>query len=119
MGFMDYEWHDAELKSIFIDRSHAGEQDNIVFEIVWPDKNKGKIIFEDVYYAELNLNFGVIALETIYAVGVKDVVSEPTLNILQKQWQGIWNEKDMKCYIFETASTASIIKIVAGKANIQ
>ena len=66
-NFNDYFWHDAVIKNIFIDRKNPGYEDTIAFEIVWtyPNEKFNQIIFEDVYWSQMILGFGVIANESV------------------------------------------------------
>lgn len=61
MNFEDYHWHDTQIKNIEIDRSNLGKNDIVSFELNWADKSSGRLIFEEVYWARLNLNFGIVA----------------------------------------------------------
>jgi len=67
----DFYWHDAVIKRIIIDRNNPGVVDEIGIDVVWTkeydnedDENKEEtaqlIVFEDVFWANLNLNFGYI-----------------------------------------------------------
>jgi hypothetical protein len=65
MNFNDFIWHDAVIENISIDRNNPGINDSIKFDICWPSNDKSILIFEDVYWANFNLNFGVIGDESI------------------------------------------------------
>lgn len=96
-----------------IDRSEAGIRDTIELCIVWPSETESKIIFKNVYYANLSLNFGVIAEETVMDAFVIDSSDIDVVSIKNK-WGKYFDEIN-NVYGFEilTASTSSSIKILA------
>jgi hypothetical protein len=69
MTFNDFYWHDSVIKSVTINRNNPGVNDEIVFEIEWSEQ-KGKVllVFEDVYWAEMKLNFGIVAAAAVSAI---------------------------------------------------
>lgn len=112
MKFDEYYWHDSEIRNIVIDRSQPGEQDTILFEINWVDSGEGKLIFENVYWAKLNMNFGIAASESIdFAFATTDDDSD--LVNLYKIWNGKINDIKLTCYVIKTLSTGSEMKIIA------
>lgn len=112
-NFDDFHWHDAELQNLSIDRSNPGNHDEIRIRVVWPDDGStSTIVFYDCYAAKLEMNFGVIACESILCANT--VADDPYLNILVDKWKGISVKlKDLVCYYIETASTSSIIRVYA------
>lgn len=111
MKFDDIEWHDQILTEINIDRSDPGKIDSIEIRLVI-NGEKAIIEFINVYHAQLNMNFGIVAEESI-RYGAVELESDELLNIKEK-WQKISaNLDNLKCYIFNTNSTNSIIKIYA------
>ena len=66
IDFYDLYWHDSVVKNILINRTEPGVIDTITFEIKWPDNQLKFLVFEDVYWADLNLNFGFHGSDTIY-----------------------------------------------------
>ncbi|GAB4043470.1 hypothetical protein [Spirosoma jeollabukense] len=111
MNFDDYYWHDSTLKSINIDRSNPGHNDSIVLEIEWYDTGISKLIFQDVYKAKFDLNFGIIAQESILdAYSTKE---NEELYLLATKWTGVFPVHELTCYIINTNSTAGQIKICA------
>ena len=107
MDFNDFYWHDSTLKSIHIDRSNPGHNDSIVLEIEWYDTGISRLIFQDVYKAKFDLNFGVIAQESILdAYSTRD---DEGLNLLTKTFPG----HELTCYVINTNSTAGQLKIHA------
>lgn len=112
MNFGDYCWHDTQIKNIEIDRSNPGNNDVVSFELSWADESSGKLIFEGVYWARLNLNFGIIASECIDAAFVAECNDEDLIN-LYKLWRPIIGEINLNCYVIKIISTGSEIKIIA------
>lgn len=110
--FNDLEWHDAIIENIVIDRSNPGKKDQIEFFITWYDKTKSTICFNDVYWADLNMNFGVVALESIYSAFAENRECEQVKEYNQKT-KGFFNNIDLNYYEIETNSTGSVMKIIA------
>lgn len=113
MEFNELYWHDSVIKKIEIDRNHPGENDTISFEIDWYDTGISKILFEDVYWLRMDMNFGVIAEESIYEayIAPNDDIDIVRFN---EKWSGILKGA-LPCFIIKTASTGSEIKIIAKK----
>ena len=105
MEFNDFEWHDAIILSINIDRSDAGNKDEIEF-IISNDETIYSLRFKEVYQANLSLNFGVISEETIreaYILNENDLLNE-----IKIKWSKIdVSIEELKCYFIETNSTNS------------
>ncbi|WP_114751144.1 hypothetical protein [Pleomorphovibrio marinus] len=113
MRFNDFIWHDAVIKKIEIDRNNPGNNDTIVFNIRWPENNRDSFIaLQEVYFAKMDLNFGIVADETIsHAVELEE--SDQDLNNIYSKWRGIIDDKKLKVYKFSLNSTGSKIKIIA------
>ena len=116
MKFEEVNWHDQTLLNITIDRGNPGRADIIELTAL-VDESRVKILFKDVYYAELKLNFGIIAEEMIkYAINNTD---DTMLFELKNQWHKLGVELDeLKCFEFNTNSTNSIIKIYSLSCDI-
>lgn len=112
MKFEEYYWHDSEIRNIIIDRSNPRTKDIIVFEIDWIDKGLGKLIFKDVYSANINMNFGIITAECIASAYVTNE-NDLALTEVYQRWNGLINEAKLFCYVIKTISTGSEIKIIA------
>ncbi len=112
MKFNDLYWHDSIIKDIKIDRNNPGKSDTIQLEIDWYDKGLGKLIFEDVYYLKMDMNFGVIAPECIDCAFITDE-KDNTLNSIYQRWGGTINNIKLYGYVIKTLSTGSEIKIIA------
>lgn len=114
MNFNDYEWHDAIVKKISIDRTNPGNNDVISMDIEWPNDKTGTVHFENVYWANMSLNFGIVARETIlFASVAKD--DNPDLMAFCLTNAGYYNCSNLNMYMIEFNSTGSIIKIIAKK----
>ncbi len=110
--FNALEWHDAIIEKIIIDRKNPGKVDTIVFFIVWTDGTKSRLCFEDVYWADLNMNFGVVALESIYSAFSEWRECEQVKD-LYKKWDGFIDDINLNYYEIQTNSTGSLIKIIS------
>lgn len=118
MNFNDFYWHDAIIKNIQIDRLNPGNEDSIKFEIVWPeDKGKVTFVFEEVYWAMMHLNFGIIADETIMGAIVLDEHNQDLVNFYSK-WKGAMNEVKLNTYKIDLNSTGGEIKIIAKRFSV-
>jgi len=113
MNFNDFNWHDAIIKNILIDRRSPGILDEIVFDIEWTEeKGKVKFIFKDIYWANMNLNFGIVADETILnAFSMND--NDEDLIAFYSKWKGMMNVVNLNSYIINLNSTGGKIKIIA------
>lgn len=111
--FNAFEWHDAIIKSIIIDRSNAGNNDIIEMFITWPSEIESKIVFKDVYHANLSLNFGVIAEDTIMDASIIDSSDIDILNIKNKWARHFDGINEIKGFEILTLSTVSTIRIFA------
>lgn len=113
MPFNDYSWHDAVIKKIEIDRTDPGIMDSIIFCIEWPDK-EGKVIFvfEEVYWTEMKLNFGIVADETILDASELNSDNQELANFYSG-WNAAMNDVKLKTYKIELNSTGGVIKIIA------
>ena len=109
----DFYWHDALVRSIQVDRSNPGDNDSILFEIEWPDESQTvSFVFYKVYWANMNLNFGIKAEETILCVEVLEDNNEDLANFYSK-WKGLMDDIKLYTYRIELNSTGGIIKIIA------
>ena len=111
MKFEEYFWHDSEIRRIEIDRTCPGKKDAILFEINWIDTGLGNLIFEDVYWASINMNFGILAPECIDSAFISE--NDDDLNSFFKKWGGQIDDIELFCYTIKTISTGSEMKIIA------
>lgn len=110
-NFNELSWHDANITSILIDRSMPGEQDVIKFLIDWPDTDINSYIeFHDCYALSANMNFGIIACESI--LQAECFINSEELDQIRKEWSKIGvNLNELKCYRITTNSTNSVFNI--------
>jgi hypothetical protein len=110
--FQSFEWHDAVILNITIVRANPGERDEVMLQIRWPSEKEATVCFKDCYALEANMNFGIIASETIRSA--ECIRDSARLADIRRKWAtpGV-NLDDLKCFEIETASTASRIRIYA------
>jgi hypothetical protein len=105
-------WHDAELISIHIDRSNAGNRDTVVLLVNWPDESLCTITFNDCYLFDSKMNFGIAAEESILdatCIGTNQNILE-----MKRKWKSLGVKLDsLSCYRITTNSTSSRIDIYA------
>jgi hypothetical protein len=118
MNFSDFYWHDAIIENIQINRLNPGNEDTIKFEIVWPE-NIGRVtfVFEEVYWAMMNLNFGIISHETIQSAYILEDNNQDLVNFYSK-WNGAMNDVKLNTYKIELNSTGGEIKIIAKRFSV-
>lgn len=117
MKFEDYNWHDSIIKLINIDRTTPGIKDVIIFEIENLDGNKDLLEFEDVYWANINLNWGIVSEDSILIASVLDENNSDLIDFYLR-WKGLMNDVDLRTYLIELNSTGSLIKIIAKNFKI-
>lgn len=111
MTFNDFLWHDAIIKEIIIDRNTPGSNDNITFLIEWPTKENVFFTFEGAYWLIMELNFGIIADETILKASCS--VDDDDLDKFYSKWKGLMNDVKLFSYEINLNSTGGKIKILA------
>ena len=112
MNFNDFEWHDSAIRNIKIDRRRPGKQDTIEFEVEFDD-GLYRIVFESVYHASFQMNFGVVMEdETIYLAHHEGKENELVQKVY-KSWKSLLDQIPLNYYEIETNSTGSKIQIVA------
>lgn len=110
--FNSLPWHDAELLSISIDRSNAGNNDTITFVVKWPDGSQNHLVFNDCYLFDARMNFGVAAEESILEAMCLDEGGQ--ISDIKSKWQSLGVALDnIRCYRIITNSTNSQIDIYA------
>ena len=109
--FDNFMWHDAILKSIFIDRRNPGQQDSVTILVEWPGNMQSSLLeFYDCYALSATMNFGVIASESILEATC--VTDSQEIQNLRKKWKNIGVDiNHLNCYRIVTNSTNSIIEI--------
>lgn len=106
-------WHDAIIQFIYIDRNRPGEQDIIKILINWTLGNDSSVIeFYDCYASSMNLNFGILASESILTAECFDESEE--LDSIRQKWSKVGVDlRKLLCFQIITNSTNSIINIYA------
>ena len=117
MDFNDFEWHDSIIESITIDRKEPGIKDEILLNIQWVNGKRSLIKFIDVYKAILDMNFGVIAQESIFAARILDNDDQDLIRFYSN-WKGLMDDVKLSPYLIELNSTGSQIKILAKNIEI-
>ncbi|PWN60729.1 hypothetical protein C1638_019880 [Chryseobacterium oncorhynchi] len=111
MNINDYTWHDKVLLNINIDRRNSGIIDEVCFEIDDNEISKN-LVFREVYWLNLNLNFGMVAEESILNIQRLNDDDSDLLS-LYKKWNGHLDEKRLSSYLIELNTSGGIIKIIA------
>lgn len=112
-NFNDLPWHDANLQYIYINRLNPGEQDVIKILIDWADSHSSSAIeFYDCYALTANMNFGIVACESI--LSAECFIDSAELTSIRQEWSKVGiNLDSLKSYKIITNSTNSIINIFA------
>ncbi|MGK6353523.1 hypothetical protein [Parapedobacter sp. DT-150] len=117
MNFEDITWHDMVIKNIIINRDDPGRNDSIRFEVDGNRERIRQLIFEEVYWARLDLNFGVVAEETVFDAFLSDESDKDLLN-LYSRWKGMIEGKKLLIFNITLNSTGSILKIIASHLTV-
>lgn len=117
-NFNDLPWHDAIIQTININRTVPGKKDIIEMLITWPNgSNSSMVEFFDCYAFVANMNFGVVAPETILTA--ECLYESVELNSIRKKWLQVGIDLQLlKCFKVVTNSTNSIINIYAENFKI-
>ena len=119
MNFKDFHWHDAIIKNIIMNRNNPGRKDEIEIEIIWPDNEESvNFVFEDVYWAMMNLNFGIVATENIAQAFLLKNDDEDLIAFYSK-WNGLMDDVKLNVYEILLNSTGGRIKIIAKKFRVE
>jgi len=103
-------WHDSALLNIEIDRNNPGENDSVRIFVKWPDGTEGSIVFNDCYFFEAKMNFGVVAEESILNAVCSGDGDE--LSLIRNKWSQLGVELgNLLCYTINTNSTNSSLKV--------
>ena len=109
----DFYWHDSVIKNIVIDRNNPGKKDEIAIEIVWDDNyERVNFVFEGVYWAKMDLNFGIVANENILQGYLLPNNDEDLINFYSL-WKGARDKIKLNVYEILLSSTGGRIKIIA------
>ncbi|MFY0582087.1 hypothetical protein ACN28S_54390 [Cystobacter fuscus] len=117
-AFGALEWHDAALLSLSLDRRAPGEIDEVVLLVEWPGGRKQRVRFVDCYAFDAQMNFGVMALESIRAA--RCMVDTPRLTDMRHRWRALGIElEELRCFEIITNSTASEIRVYAKRFEVE
>lgn len=110
--FNSLDWHDAELIGVAVDRRMPGKNDIVIVEVRWPDSSCQGIIFTDCYAFNAQMNFGVLAPESIRSASC--VTDSVDLRDVRRRWSNIDIDlRSLCCFEIRTNSTNSILQIFA------
>jgi hypothetical protein len=116
-AFGALEWHDAVLLSLNIDRRAPGERDEVALLVEWPDGRKQRVRFTDCYALDAQMNFGVMAPESIRVA--RCIADTPKLAGMRQRWKALGIElEDLRCFEFIANSTASEIRVYAKRFEV-
>ncbi len=118
MEFNSLSWHDSVIERIDINRKNPGKNDIIQIEISWPSDESNIVSFKDVYWADLNMNFGIVSPESILKAHAEGKENE-TVKRFYEKWKGMLNDVELNYYEIETNSTNSKIRIIAKSFEIE
>lgn len=119
MEFNEIYWNGSEVYNIIIDRNKPGIEDRIIFEIDFVELGKQKLIFEEVYWANFKMNFGVVASECIDIAYISEIKDDPELIDFFNKTTQLTPKLGLTCYILKTTSTNSEFKIIAKRFLLQ
>lgn len=111
----EVDWHGIEVNEIFLDRNHPGIMDTLILSFVSPDGTTKKLVFNNCWQANLNMNFGVIATESIEIFEIERESEE-----VQK-FRDFWKfkiEEDLYFSNITFGSTNSRISVISSEIRI-
>ena len=118
MNFESFYWHDAIIKNIVINRNSPGIKDEIEMEIIFPDNNERvNFVFEGVYWVKMELNFGIIADESILQSCLLKRDDKDLINLCSL-WKDNVSNAELNVYEILLNSMGGKIKIIARKFKI-
>lgn len=115
--FESLPWHDAVLLGLKVDRSQPGERDEVLIFLEWPDGDKQALRFSDCYALDAKMNFGVVGEESIF--GTTCTRESADLSEIRERWMSVGVDlSTLQCFLIETNSTASILRIFAKSFSV-
>lgn len=110
--FNSFEWHDATLEEILVDRRNPGESDEVTITMEWTDGSRQRLRFEKCYEVEARMNFGILAQESVLHARCSTECIH--LDTLRQKWMsmGVVLEAT-RCFEIFTNSTGGTIRICA------
>ena len=116
--FNQLPWHDAVLADMRIDRRDPGHQDRVELAVSWPDGRKQRLVFDDCYRLRTDMNFGVIAPESIDSATAE--VNTADISELVEKWRAIGAEiEGLARFEIRTSSTGSVIQVFAKSLRLE
>ncbi len=110
--FQDLEWHDAILLDVRIDRRDPGRRDEVVLTIEWTDGVQQDLRFTGCYEFHAQMNFGIIALESIRDANCVD--DSEDLRAVKERWvESGFDFSSLREFEITMNSTASVLRILA------
>lgn len=115
--FNDLPWHDAVLLELLIDRRNSGEEDKVRMLVRWPDGRISSLVFRDCYQFVSEMNFGVIAEESI--LRAECTANGVEIQKIRDKWSSIGIDlSELFCCSIQTNSTNSKLNIYALSMSI-
>lgn len=116
--FNELPWHDAELLCVTVDRQNPGDEDQVVIDVCWPNGEKNRITFIDCYGFYANMNFGIMASESILEASFVEQSQE--LEQIREKWRKLGVDLGrLGCFEIKTNSTSSNLCIYALQYSLQ
>lgn len=109
--FEDFAWHDATLLGIILDRGDPGRRDEVALIIEWPDGRRDRLVFFDCYSLNAQMNFGIIALESIFDASCS--TEAPEITDVRETWSRSGVDFSDLLFFEIVPSTVGTIRIVA------
>jgi hypothetical protein len=118
-SIVEWDWHDAELLTINVDRTNPGIHDRIELFVSLESRGRARLTFDNVYYSLFNMNFGVVVEnETIYSIRMLDS-SDKELNETVSKWNMLYSKiESIQGLEFITNSTNSRIVVIAENVEV-
>ncbi len=110
-------WHDAILLALKVDRSSPGKNDTVALLIEWPDGSENHVVFENCYFLETRMNFGIVAPESVLAA--ECLTDSEHLLRVRGVWKHLLESLDqLHEFRIRTNSTNSSLTICANSYRI-
>jgi len=116
--FETMSWHDALLLHLHVDRRAPGTRDVVTLHIQWVDGQTSFVSFGDCYKLEANMNFGIIAAESIRSAHC--ILDSPRVAEERRKWAQLGvSLDDLMSFEFEMNSTGSVVRVLARSFEIE
>lgn len=111
MNFDEIIWHDTTISCIYLDRTTPGLRDILKIECKNEINGRFTALFSGIWKVTCDLNFGIVAPETIRFARTID--SDPRMDFIRGQWKNVGVHIDKLIALeIETNSTASKIFVI-------